>query len=82
MKKLLPLLLILLFVWENLNAQVSSVTPITGLTGQTRNPSVEIRNFGLNDINTFDVTYDYNGTQVTENFNGLISGFCNSCAPN
>ena len=42
-----------------------------GLAGQDRYPSVEVRNFGLNDINSFDVTYDYNGVQITENISGL-----------
>ena len=56
---------------DSLNAQVLNVPALSGLAGQDRNPSVEIRNFGLNDINSFDVTYDYSGTQVTENINGL-----------
>jgi len=58
-------------VLENLNAQVSSVTPITGLTGQTRNPSVEIRNLGLTNVTSFDVDFEYNGTTITENISGL-----------
>ena len=56
---------------DPLNAQVLNVPALSGLAGQDRNPSVEIRNFGLNDINSFDVTYDYSGTQVTENISGL-----------
>lgn len=58
-------------VLENLNAQVSSVTPITGLTGQTRNPSVEIRNLGLTNVTSFDVDFEYNGNTITENISGL-----------
>ena len=58
-------------VLENLNSQVSSVTPITGLTGQTRNPSVEIRNLGLTNITSFDVDFEYNGNTITENISGL-----------
>ena len=56
---------------DPLNAQVLNVSALSGLAGQDRNPSVEIRNFGLNDINSFDITYDYSGTQVTENISGL-----------
>ena len=58
-------------VLENLNAQVSSVAPITGLTGQTTNPSVEIRNLGLTNITSFDVDFEYNGLTITENISGL-----------
>jgi hypothetical protein len=58
-------------VLENLNAQVSSITPITGLAGQTRNPSVEIRNLGLTNVTSFDVDFEYNGTIITENISGL-----------
>ena len=56
---------------DSLNAQILSVSPISGLSGQNRFPSVDIRNFGLLDINSFDVTVDYNGSQVTENLSGL-----------
>ena len=56
---------------DPLNAQVLNVPALSGLAGQDRNPSVEIRNFGLNDINSFDVTFDYSGTQITENISGL-----------
>ena len=56
---------------ENLNAQVLSIDPISGLTGQTRNSSVEIRNLGITDINSFDVDFNYNGTIITENITGV-----------
>ena len=56
---------------DSLNAQILSVSPISGLSGQNRFPSVDIRNFGLLDINSFDVTVDYNGSQITENLSGL-----------
>tara|TARA_B110000116_G_scaffold2015_1_gene1798 strand:+ start:1951 stop:3963 length:2013 start_codon:yes stop_codon:yes gene_type:complete len=56
---------------DPLNAQVLNVSSLSGLAGQDRYPSVEIRNFGVNDINSFDVTYDYNGALVTENISGL-----------
>ena len=56
---------------DPLNAQVLTVSSLGGLAGQDRYPTVEVRNFGVNDINSFDVTYDYNGIQITENINGL-----------
>ena len=56
---------------DPLNAQLLNVTTLSGLAGQDRNPSLEVRNFGLNDINSFDVTFDYSGTQITENVSGL-----------
>ena len=56
---------------ENLNAQVSSVDPITGLTGQDRWPSVEVRNLGLNNITSFDVEFLYNGITLQESVSGV-----------
>ena len=56
---------------DPLNAQLLNVTALSGLAGQDRNPSVEVRNFGLNDINSFDVTFDYSGSQITESISGL-----------
>ena len=57
------------------NGQVSNISTITGLVGQTRYPSVEIRNFGINPIYSCDVTFDYNGTQITENLTNISTGF-------
>ena len=57
------------------NGQVSNISTISGLVSQTRNPSVEIRNFGLDIIYSCDVTFDYNGIQMTENLNNLNTGF-------
>ncbi len=58
-------------VLENLNGQVSSITPIVGLAGQDRYPSVEARNLGLTNINSFDVDFNYNGNTITENITGV-----------
>jgi len=57
------------------NGQVSNISTISGLTGQTRYPSVEIRNFGTDPIYSCDVTFDYNGTQMTENLTNIGAGF-------
>jgi len=56
---------------EDLNAQVISVAPITGLVGQERLPSVEIRNLGLNNITSFDVEFLYNGVILQESVSGV-----------
>ncbi|MDC3390598.1 T9SS type A sorting domain-containing protein [Flavobacteriales bacterium] len=58
-------------VLENLNAQVVSVAPITGLNTQSRIPSVDVRNLGVTNITSFDVDFDYNGVTVTENITGV-----------
>jgi len=55
----------------SLNGQILSSAALGGLAGQDRYPSVVVRNFGVNNINSFDVTYDYNGIQITENISGL-----------
>lgn len=57
------------------NGQISNISTISGLTGQTRYPSVEVRNFGTDPIYSCDVTFDYNGTQMTENLTNINSGF-------
>ena len=56
---------------DPLNAQISTIDAITGLVGQQKEPIVNIRNFGQNPITSFDVTVDYNGSQVTESVTGL-----------
>ncbi len=57
------------------NGQASNISTITGLVGQTRYPSVEIRNFGTDPIYSCDVTFDYNGIQMTENLTNIGAGF-------
>ena len=57
------------------NGQVSNISTITGLVGQTRYPSVEIRNFGTDPVYSCDVTFDYNGAQMTENLTNIGTGF-------
>tara|TARA_B100000902_G_scaffold99702_1_gene102125 strand:- start:12447 stop:14573 length:2127 start_codon:yes stop_codon:yes gene_type:complete len=58
-----------------LNGQAYATTPIEGIAGQQRYPSVDVRNFGTNDITSFDITIDYNGTQITENVTNINLGF-------
>ena len=57
------------------NGQISNISPIAGLVGQTRYPSVEIRNFGIDPIYSCDITFDYNGIQTTENLINIGGGF-------
>ena len=59
------------YVLSNLNGSTQSIAAIEGLAGQTKFPSVEVRNLGLTDINSFDLTVDYNGTQITENITAI-----------
>ncbi len=56
---------------DTLNAQVLNVPNILGLQGQLKNPTVEIRNLGLDNITSFDVDFDYNGNTITENITGI-----------
>ena len=56
------------------NGQVSNISNIDGLVGQTRYPSVEIRNFGTDPIYSCDVTFDYNGISITENLTNIGAG--------
>ena len=56
---------------SDLNAQVILVNPITGLQGQDRNPSIDVRNLGISNITSFDVDFEYNGTTITENITGV-----------
>ena len=60
---------------DPINAQTYIINPIEGLAGQQRYPSVEVRNFGLNTINSFDISFDYNGNIITENITLINGGF-------
>ena len=59
------------YVLTNMNGAANAITTIEGLAGQSKFPSVDVRNLGLTDITSFDVTVDYNGSQVTENVTGI-----------
>ena len=58
-------------VLENLNGQVSSISPILGLDSQERYPTVETRNLGITNITSFDIDFSYNGNTITENISGI-----------
>ena len=56
----------------DLNAQVILEDSIVaGLSGQTRIPSLDIRNLGISNITSFDVDFEYNGITITENITGV-----------
>jgi len=55
----------------NLNAKINSISSVSGLAGQSRDISVDVFNFGINTITSFDVDFLYNGTTITENITGV-----------
>ena len=54
-----------------LNAAVFAINNVDGLAGQLKSPSATVRNLGTNPITSFDLTLDYNGTQLVENVTGV-----------
>ena len=55
----------------SLNGGVLALDILNGLVTQQVKPSVTVRNLGTTPITSFDLTVDYNGTQITENVTGL-----------
>jgi len=58
-------------ILPNLNAKINSISSVGGLAGQSRDISVDVFNFGINTITSFDVDFLYNGTTITENITGV-----------
>ena len=58
-------------ILPNLNAKINSISSVSGLAGQSRDISVDVFNFGINTITSFDVDFLYNGTTITENITGV-----------
>ena len=54
-----------------LNGGVSFITQISGIAGLSYDVVATARNLGEFEINSFDLTYNYNGADVTENITGL-----------
>lgn len=48
------------------NGGVTFVNQLGGIAGQSSTVSATVRNLGSDDINSFELTYDYNGTPVME----------------
>ena len=54
-----------------LNGGVSFISQISGISGLSYDVIATARNLGQFEINSFDLTYNYNGVDVTENITGL-----------
>ncbi|MDG1350607.1 MAG: Omp28-related outer membrane protein [Crocinitomicaceae bacterium] len=54
-----------------LNGGVSFINQISGISGLSYDVVATARNLGVLEINSFDLTYSYNGADVTENITGL-----------
>lgn len=54
-----------------LNGGVSFINQISGIAGLSYDVVATVRNLGVLDISSFDLTYNYNGVDVTENITGL-----------
>ncbi len=54
-----------------LNGGVSFINQISGISGLSYDVVATARNLGVLEINSFDLTYSYNGANVTENITGL-----------
>lgn len=48
------------------NGGVTFVNQLAGISGLTSNVSATVRNLGTDPITSFDITYDYDGNQITE----------------
>jgi hypothetical protein len=48
------------------NGGVTFVNQLGGIAGQSPSVAATVRNLGSDDITSFDITYDYNGTPVME----------------
>jgi len=59
------------YVLPSLNGGVTAINGVTGIAGQSVSPSVTIRNLGTTAITSFDLTVDYNGSQIVENITGV-----------
>ena len=59
------------FVLPNLNGAMMLINPIEGLVSQARFATVEVKNLGLTNINSFDVVLNYNGSITTESLTGV-----------
>jgi len=54
-----------------LNGGVSFISQISGIAGLSYDVIATARNLGESEINSFDLTYNYNGIDITENITGL-----------
>lgn len=59
------------YVLPPLNGAVVGIDPISGLVGQARTPRVGIRNLGINDITSVELSVMYGDAGWTESFSDL-----------
>lgn len=59
------------YTLPNENGGITAVNANNGLVSQDRTVSVDVRNLGVSNITSFDLTIDYNGNQVVENVTGV-----------
>jgi len=59
------------YVLPALNGAVTNITNMQGIVGINVQPTVTVRNLGTTPITSFDLTVDYNGTQLVENITGV-----------
>jgi hypothetical protein len=55
----------------NRNGAVTAISSLNGLVGQTKSPTVTIRNLGQETITAFDLDINYNGVTNTEMVTGI-----------
>lgn len=55
----------------NLNGGVTFISQINGISGLSYDVTATVRNLGSTTINSFDLTYNYDGNNITENITGL-----------
>ncbi|MEZ4720680.1 MAG: T9SS type A sorting domain-containing protein [Flavobacteriales bacterium] len=53
------------------NASVITISPITGLTGQHKTPTIGVRNLGTTAITSFDLAMAYNGQTFNKSVTGI-----------
>lgn len=59
------------YVLPGVNGAVTAVQNVDGIAGISLAPDVTVRNLGVANITSFDLTIDYNGTQIVENITGV-----------
>ena len=54
-----------------INGGITLISGTKGLTGQEISPIIQVRNLGVEDITSFDLTATYNGESITESVSGI-----------
>lgn len=59
------------YTLPEVNGAVTQIMNVNGLAGQDIVPSAQVRNLGIEDISSFDLTLTYNGESISANVSGL-----------